>query len=94
MFSIADHLSPRLLPYFSLFEIFRPRRGMHQNNLDLRAMPEGLQRDLGIFDGRGRRGEPDWGEKDFRQSGEVRGYGHSSEEQLSIAKLGSSLRGF
>jgi hypothetical protein len=94
MFSLVDHFSPRLALYRALVDMFYRRRAMHQNNLDLRAMPEGLQRDLGIYDGRGRRGEADWGEQDCRLSGQGVGKGRNGEEELSIAKLGSSLRGF
>lgn len=51
----------RLLPRIRFENLLRHRAATHQNHLDPEEMPDGLQRDLGLLDGRNRRGEPQKG---------------------------------
>ena len=61
MFSLTQMHFGRLLPHLSLAEFANRMFSKHQNNIDLEEMPESWQRDIGILEGRGRRGAPDEG---------------------------------
>jgi hypothetical protein len=47
----------RLLPQLWIETLARGRTAMHQSLIDLEEMPESWQRDIGILDGRDRRGD-------------------------------------
>ncbi|WP_117193540.1 hypothetical protein [Rhizobium terrae] len=61
MFSILNLSFEKFVPRFGLTEMLRRKRSIHQNSIDLEEMPESWQRDLGLKDGRDRRGRPDEG---------------------------------
>jgi hypothetical protein len=61
MFSVTHMHFGRLLPHLSLAEMITGRLFKHQTSIDLEEMPESWQRDVGIIDGRDRRGAPDEG---------------------------------
>lgn len=61
MFSLTHMHFGRLLPQLSLAELLNRSLYKHQNSIDLEEMPESWQRDVGILDGRDRRGAPDEG---------------------------------
>ena len=61
MFSITHMHFGRLLPYVSLAELFNRLLRKHQNSVDMEEMPESWQRDIGMLDGRDRRGAPEEG---------------------------------
>jgi hypothetical protein len=56
MFSNTAHSYLRIWPKLGLIEWLGRCRVMHQNCIDPESMPEDLRRDLGLLDGRGRRG--------------------------------------
>ena len=56
MFSFADLDLARFLPPRPLAHILRWKYGIHQNHLDLEAMSDHWQRDLGLLEGRQRPG--------------------------------------
>ncbi len=58
MFATLRMNIDRLLPQLRIGNLLRRIMPMHQNILDLEEMPENWQRDLGILDGRDRRGDP------------------------------------
>ncbi|AXV15962.1 hypothetical protein CYG48_09795 [Neorhizobium sp. SOG26] len=47
----------RLLPQIKVADLWRTSQAMHQNAVDPAEMPESWQRDLGLLDGRGPRGD-------------------------------------
>lgn len=57
MFSFADLDLVRFLPRRSLADIFRCKERTYQNHLDLEAMSDHWQRDLGLLEGRQRPGQ-------------------------------------
>lgn len=61
MFSTLILPFERLLPRLGLTEAIRRRLAVRRNVLDLEEMPESWQRDLGILDGRDRRGPEEEG---------------------------------
>ncbi|WP_158693458.1 hypothetical protein [Neorhizobium alkalisoli] len=61
MFSITHMHFGRFLPHVSLSELISRRLSTHQNNVDVAEMPESWKRDIGMLDGRDRRGPPDEG---------------------------------
>ena len=61
MFSVLNLPLVRLLPQSGLAKLWRRRIAMHQNRIDMSEMPEGLQRDLGLMDGRNPRHPSDEG---------------------------------
>lgn len=61
MFSVNHMTFGRLLPQIRLLEKIRERFSMHQSGIDLDEMPESWKRDIGMIDGRDRRGPSDEG---------------------------------
>ncbi|MDR6816695.1 hypothetical protein J2X76_001868 [Neorhizobium sp. 2083] len=61
MFSSFNLPFEWLLPRFGLAKAIRFRLAVRRNSLDLEEMPASWQRDLGLLDGRDRRGAPDEG---------------------------------
>jgi len=61
MFSIANLNFDRLLPHIPLGDILRRYLVMHQNYIDADKMPESWRRDIGLLDGRDRRGPSEEG---------------------------------
>ena len=58
MFTSLRQPAFRLLPAVPLFSWLRLKRTTHHNRLDPQEMSESLKRDLGLIDGRSRRGAP------------------------------------
>ncbi len=58
MFTTLRQPAFRLLPAVPLLNWLRLKRPTHQNRLDPQEMSESLKRDLGLIDGRSRRGAP------------------------------------
>lgn len=61
MFSITHMHFGRLLPHVSLAGLFNRLLLKHQDSVDMEEMPESWQRDVGMLDGRDRRGPPEEG---------------------------------
>ncbi|MGK6312550.1 hypothetical protein [Neorhizobium sp. DT-125] len=61
MFSTLNLTFERLLPGFAFADMIRRRLAVRRNGLDLEEMPESWQRDIGLMDGRDRRGSSDEG---------------------------------
>lgn len=61
MFSITHMHFGRLLPHVSLAALFNRAFLKHQDSVDMEEMPESWRRDIGMLDGRDRRGAPDEG---------------------------------
>ncbi len=58
MFSLANLSFSRLLPQVDLWGSLRRRVATHKNGVDPEDMPEHWQKDIGMLDGRDRRGPP------------------------------------
>lgn len=61
MFSVNHMTFGRLLPQIHLLEKLRQCFSMDQSGIDMDEMPESWKRDIGMLDGRDRRGPPDEG---------------------------------
>ncbi|MCQ1836012.1 hypothetical protein [Neorhizobium galegae] len=61
MFSILTWPLEQFLPKLGIADAIRRRLAVRRNNLDLEEMPQSFQRDLGLLDGRDRRGPQDEG---------------------------------
>ncbi|CDZ39515.1 hypothetical protein NOJ28_10025 [Neorhizobium galegae] len=61
MFSILTRPFEQFMPRFGIIDAIRRRLAVRRNNLDLEEMPQSWQRDLGLLDGRDRRGPQDEG---------------------------------
>lgn len=66
MFSIPRQPLIRFWPDVDILRFFSLARARHGLPLDLEEMPENLQRDIGLADGRDRRGERPEEEGAFR----------------------------
>lgn len=66
MFSILRQPLIRFWPDVDVLHFLAPAQKRHAVPLDLEEMPENLQRDIGLSDGRGRRGERPEDEGAFR----------------------------
>lgn len=61
MFSILNWPFEQFFPKLGITDVIRRRLAVRRNNLDLEEMPQSWQRDLGLLDGRDRRGPEDEG---------------------------------
>ncbi|WP_037076570.1 hypothetical protein [Neorhizobium vignae] len=61
MFSILNWPFDQFFPKLGITDAIRRRLAVRRNNLDLEEMPQSWQRDLGLLDGRDRRGPQDEG---------------------------------
>ncbi|EUB96848.1 hypothetical protein PMI07_001182 [Rhizobium sp. CF080] len=61
MFSILTRPFEQFMPRFGIIDAIRRRLAVRRNRLDLEEMPQSWQRDLGLLDGRDRRGPRDEG---------------------------------
>jgi hypothetical protein len=61
MFSILNRPFEQFFPKLGIVAAIGRRLAVRRNSLDLEEMPQSWQRDLGLLDGRDRRGPPDEG---------------------------------
>ena len=61
MFSILNRPFEQFYPKLGIAAAIRRRLAVRRNSLDLEEMPQSWQRDLGLLDGRDKRGPQDEG---------------------------------
>ncbi|MBP2558150.1 hypothetical protein J2857_000901 [Neorhizobium galegae] len=61
MFSILNRPFEQFMPKLGIANAIRRRLAVRRNSLDLEEMPQSWQRDLGLLDGRDKRGPQDEG---------------------------------